>query len=1396
MKKSATNRGACLNRLKPSILLAVCVCLLSSGLSAFGEHGNKRPTYEELRVAFKTPDHAIWGEVPLWWWEGEKMTKERATAELEKLVAKGVKSVCPIQRSPGRCDPASFTSEWWDMFAHVNEECKRLGMTLWAYDQVGYGHYGWLEKAASRIQDPRTSRISFHTKKANEKTPVQMNLPEGKLLSARAYPVIDDKASDSKSIDITALVSGTKLAWTPKKGDWRVAVMVAVPYQSFYLSDTSADEFIDIFYGKIERTLGKASMGTSFVGVFQDEHPPTPRDIYTETLAQAFQKQHGYELTRALPAQHFDVGPLTPKYRTDYFDTYLRGVEDTYWKRVYDWTWDRGLLTSHDNWGRNTIYRQSEGYIDYFRSQRWFSSPGFDDAGRGSINRRNYYDTKIAASIARLYNRPRVWNEAFHSSGWGRTTEQTLSWLSVGMAYGANLYDEHGLYYASNASTWEHAAPDPHWRQPYWTYYNTLSDFVARTSYLMSQGKHVVDAAVHYPVVSLLTEVTPDGKRKPNYNEYMQLSRTIYNAGIDNDIIDDDSILNATVKEGQLIAGGNGYRALVFGPEVTMRRAVLEKALDLVESGGTVLFHGQLPTASTEDGRDDKKLRLVLGKLLDYTSKAETKNDMSKTFPKGGFCAYIEKGPEALPRLISEHIDRDFIAERENVYVTHRAMGDAHVYLVQNAVEGKSITMKARFRVKGTPERWDSFTGDILPVERFSYTDGYTVVEQNLKGNIAEFFIFRGGDSTTTTQAPGNRQGLTDKLEEDWTFSVIATRDNQWGEFRWPPSDEVIGPEVRNFKYCEANSTSGTDLGWHKPDFDDHKWASTLYSVGPHWLMLNPSAKDNGIVKTVLKAASDIQVGDSIKNLTWQEVIFSKTIGAAKPVPWGGHSGYPDGHIDKNFIHLPGGRKLLLTRIHSPKTQRCGLRVALRNKTPRLWVNGKEQPFEDAVGNLPLKAGYNTVLLDLPDGDHGRLFVQKSPPSIATMAEAARGSVKPDIDRAAWIWAGDTTSCYARKSFTCDSLPCEARLVVSAFSGFILYVNGVMVEEEIGPWSNWKKPESFTITPYLRKGKNVIAVWGQLFEGQNVNKGPEAFRSKGIVLAVKMRDADDRETGFVTDRSWKGTNEDLSHWEQPGFDDADWPTVTVSGRMGDAPWGMEVVNNLGLVTEPKRPLSIDLDSPYLVCFEEVPDIAYDVKPQKNQRIGWYRFDAPPGLSELTLNTTSQAQVWVNGIPAKVRHGKACITTAPAGVSKVAIRLKMKPGGYAGATFSKPIGLTLKGGKIKPGLWTDYALPTYSGLGVYSQTITLTADEQKKRTWLDLGQVLVAAEVLVNGKSAGVRLARPFKYELTKCLLEGDNTIEVRVANTIAPHYTTIPAMNLGPTDSGLIGPVVLEQQIN
>ncbi len=815
-----------------------------------------------------------------------------------------------------------------------------------------------------------------------------------------------------------------------------------------------------------------------------------------------------------------------------------------------------------------------------------------------------------------------------------------------------------------------------------------------------------------------------------------------------------------------------------------MRRAVLQKALKLVQTGGTVIFVQKLPIATTEGGRDDAELKALLQQLLGPNAEAGTTEMFEKTFDGGGYCAFMPAADE-LPNLVTEHITRDFVPTGGMVFETHRRVGDTDVYLVQST-EAEPFALEARCRVDGVPELWDPFTGDVSSVDAFERADGFTTIRQPMEGNTATFFVIRPGEAQSGKHSI-DRDAIQERvLPEEWEFSVIPTRDNKWGEFRWPPSDELIGPEVRTLRYREENGTDGVAAGWTANDFDDADWQSTLYSTGPYWLMHPCDAGDSAIVPGVLKTLSDVAAGSE-----WQEVDFSKTIGLAKAAPWGGHSGYPDGHIDKSFIDLPEGRKLLFTRLRVSKAQRRGLRVELSNSTPRLWVNGEEQPFEEAVGNLPLREGENTVLLDLPDGGHGRLFVQADPPTVSSMAEAAQAGATPEIANASWIWSGSTQACYVRKTFELDDTPKDARLTVSAFSGYRLFVNGTKVEEEIGPWSDWHKPETFTVTPLLHKGRNVIAVWGQLFAGQNVNKGEEAFQSRGIVLALKARTEGGNEVSIVTDGSWVGTADDFTDWEAVSYDDSGWSPVSVRGHMGDAPWGMDVVNNVGSITEPKRPLSIDLASPYLECFDEVPDLVYDVKRANDPRVGWYRFEAPPGLRALTLPTDAVARVWIDGTEVSVRGTTADVSVPPSGVSQVAIRLEMQPGAYAGAAFATPIGLTLKGGAIGLGLWANYALPTYSGIGVYMQTVNMEKPERDSKTWLDLGQVLVAAEALVNGESAGVRVARPFKFDISKLIREGDNTIEVRVANTIAPHYTTIPAMNLGPTDSGLLGPVCI-----
>ena len=78
--------------------------------------------------------------------------------------------------------------------------------------------------------------------------------------------------------------------------------------------------------------------------------------------------------------------------------------------------------------------------------------------------------------------------------------------------------------------------------------------------------------------------------------------------------------------------------------------------------------------------------------------------------------------------------------------------------------------------------------------------------------------------------------------------------------------------------------------------------------------------------------------------------------------------------------------------------------------------------------------------------------------------------------------------------------------------------------------------------------------------------------------------------------------------------------------------------------------------------------------------------------------------------------------------------------------------------------------------------------------LDLGEVAATAEVHVNGKPAGVGMAPPWRFDVTRLVVEGENRIEVKVVNTLANHMSTYPTRYVyeGQTVSGLIGPVTIQ----
>ena len=143
---------------------------------------------------------------------------------------------------------------------------------------------------------------------------------------------------------------------------------------------------------------------------------------------------------------------------------------------------------------------------------------------------------------------------------------------------------------------------------------------------------------------------------------------------------------------------------------------------------------------------------------------------------------------------------------------------------------------------------------------------------------------------------------------------------------------------------------------------------------------------------------------------------------------------------------------------------------------------------------------------------------------------------------------------------------------------------------------------------------------------------------------------------------------------------------------------------------------------------------------------------------------------------------------------VAIRLEQTAGFYGGAAISEPIVFECGKGTIQLGdLQYNASLKTYSGGMWYRKIITMNMEQvHSKQIVLDLGSVVASAEVFVNGKSVGSKVASPWKFNLSGTLQTGENRIEILVYNTLGNHYLTTPSQYIGRINSGLMGPVKLE----
>jgi len=871
----------------PSSIQAALV-IATTGLVAQEPEGypDRSPNLD-AQPGFKYPP-AGYGEVPFWWWSGEDLDEDRLLWQLRQLHEKGISGV-QVNYShldtPGWLtdtkEPALFTPEWWKIYSRISEECSTLGMG------IGLSTYtiDWPNGAKNLFHDLFYSHEELNAIELTRGSVQRIEQGETMTIACvdnafavRAYPVVQDTLQVG-GIDLTPTLAEDKVTWTAPKGIWEVWSFGTTRQEGSLnpLQEGIGQRVAKGFFQKFEdNNPGNTSEGLNFF--FNDElEIGHGKFAWNPDFLEEFQSRKGYDLLDVLPAMWVEVGDKTPKVRIDYADVRMALMEERYFEPIFNWHASRGIIFGCDNHGRGL---DPHAYGDYFRACRWYTAPGHDTPG-GSADP---IKGKVSASIAKLYQRPRVWLEGYHSLGWGAAPEKLMFATRENYLYGCTLLNLHGLYYTTLGSHWEWAPPCYHFRMPYWEHMGVFLKYFERLSYVMSQGRSVADVAVIYPVTPYEAEMTGDSAKDTAF----EMGKKLIEAGIDFDFIDHQSLSRAEIKDGHLVIPDCDahYKALVFPNMKAARWDSVVKAAEFNKSGGTVLSIGAPPTASDRAGRNDPEL--VAMDDAAFTDSHRASDTMSAV------------------ELIREAFAPDVKGLNRVVRGHHRKIGPRDLYLVMDAEPGDIV----EFRAKGAVELWDPWTGDTQPLQITASTSTHTSVVLPLESYEAQIVVF-SSDRPHQNPAPSS-ESLPKQhpiSPDDWQVTFLPTMDNRFGDFRLPvsPANEVIGVEARRFAWTSENDAlAGKAMD---PTTDDQSWDRQLHGYGPKFFLLGPLPESTAPEALDTQLAQLDNVDPSVPVVVdgaeyhWKPYEFSWRYGKFDDP---GHQGYHGlkGSISKHFIRL------------------------------------------------------------------------------------------------------------------------------------------------------------------------------------------------------------------------------------------------------------------------------------------------------------------------------------------------------------------------------------------------------------------------------------------------------------------------------------------------------------
>lgn len=607
-------------------------------------------------------------------------------------------------------------------------------------------------------------------------------------LAQHPTPVTNDLIAETDVVNLTGKMNadGT-LNWTPPSGTWKIvrfgysltgkknhpASPEATGLEVDKLDGRAVKDYFENYLNQYKDATG-GLMGSKGLKYIITDSYEAGQETWTPLMAKEFEKRRGYSLLPWMPVLTGAIiksSDASEQFLWDFRKTISELIAENHYDQLTTILAKYGMKRYSESHENGRVY-----VVDGMDVKRTAAVPmsAMWTLG-GSSTTMAQADVRESASVAHIYGQNLVAAESLTAIGfgpngaWSYSPEKLKPTADLELASGLNRFVIHTSAHqpVDDKIPGLGLGPFGQWFNRHETWAEqakTWTDYLARSAYMLQQGKFVADIVYYYGEDNNITGLF--GAKLPNVPE-----------GYNYDFINSHALVSLlTVKDGKLVTpSGMSYNVLHLDSNaVSIPLAVLRKISELVKAGATI--SGAKPIASPSL-KDDKQEfdRLVNEVWGGNNPKVFSGKSLGEVLPA------LNIQPDFGFRMSDVGLQpsdpdsyRDNNPKPEIRYV-HRKLNDGDFYWVNNRTD-KAETIEASFRITGkVPVIWHAETGKTEPAS-YSIANGRTNVTLNLTPIDAVFVVFKDAATKTAVTLPKKTEKDLLAVDGPWNVSFQSNR--------------------------------------------------------------------------------------------------------------------------------------------------------------------------------------------------------------------------------------------------------------------------------------------------------------------------------------------------------------------------------------------------------------------------------------------------------------------------------------------------------------------------------------------------------------------------------------------------------------------------------------------